>query len=127
METLSSGEIRVSIKDSKPVLQQRRDIRRLAEAEFYRLNMQKTRDNTGILIYFILEDRQFYILADQGINEKVSPDTWDKIRDDMQQEFQNGHFANGILIGIDKVGHILGNHFPIKPDDTNELSNKVVI
>ena len=88
--------------------------------------MDETRDKTGILLYLLLKERQFYILADSGINEKVKQETWDKIRDEMQNEFREGEFTKGMLLGIEKVGKTLGQHFPIKPDDTNELSNKVV-
>ena len=99
----------------------------LAKEEFYKLQMDKTRDKTGILIFVLLEERQFYILADEGINEKVRPNTWERIRDEMQTEFKSGQFTHGIIIGIERIGKILSNYFPIKPDDTNELSNKVVI
>lgn len=127
MEKITAGEIRVAVKEEKPFIKKNKEIRELTEEEFYKLNMHNTRDKTGILLYLILKSRQFYILADEGINAKVSSDTWNKIRDDMQTEFMSGHFANGLITGVKKVGHILGEHFPIKEDDTNELSNKVVM
>ena len=127
MEKITAGEIRVAVKEEKPFIKKGKDISALAEEEFYKLNMHNTRDKTGILLYLILKERQFHILADEGINTKVSQDTWDTIRNEMQEEFQSGQFANGIITGVKKVGHILGEHFPIKEDDTNELSNKVVI
>ena len=126
-EKTTAGEIRVAVKEEKPFIKKSKDIRALAEEEFFKLNMHNTRDKTGILLYLILKERQFYILADEGINAKVSQDTWDKIRDEMQTEFMSGHFADGLITGVMKVGHILSEHFPIKPDDTNELSNKVVM
>ncbi|RJP58449.1 MAG: hypothetical protein C4543_08250 [Ignavibacteriales bacterium] len=87
--------------------------------------MNNTRDKTGILIYVNLLLRQFYILADSGINEKVDQATWDKIRDEIQNEFKLGHYTEGIIFGINEVGKILSSNFPIKPDDVNELTNKV--
>ncbi len=127
MEKLSSGEIKVSIKERKPALQKRKSVRGLAEKEFVRLNMHATRDKTGILLYLLLRERQFYILADEGINAKVQKNTWEKIRDDIEHRFRNGNFTEGLVNGIEQVGNILGMHFPLKPDDTNELSNKVEI
>ena len=91
------------------------------------MGVDKTRDNTGILIFFLLDERQFYILADKGINEKVEPKTWDSIKNEMQKMFLKGNFSKGIIHGVEEVGKILSTHFPIKPDDTNELSNRVVI
>jgi uncharacterized membrane protein len=127
MEKITAGEIRVGIKEEKPLLKKKKNIRELAEEEFFKLNMDKTRDKTGILLYIILKERQFYILADEGINEKVSQETWNEVRDEMQQMFKDGFFADGILYGIERVGKILSEYFPIKPDDTNELSNRVVL
>ena len=126
MEKITAGEIRVSIKEKKDFLKKSTPINKLAEEEFVRLNMHATRDKTGILLFLILKERQFYILADSGIHEKVDEGTWDKVRDEIQNEFLTGHFTEGILHGIERVGNILAKHFPIKPDDTNELSNKVV-
>lgn len=127
MEKITAGEIRVALKEDKPFLKKKTSIEKLAEEEFYKLRMNETRDRTGILIYVLLGERKFYILADEGIDEKVSQDTWNNVRDDIQNEFKLGHYTEGIIKGIDNVGNILGEHFPIKYDDTNELSNKVVL
>ena len=89
--------------------------------------MDKTRDDTGILILLLLTDRQFYILADKGINEKVEKNTWDSIKEKMQKMFSRGEFSKGIIHGVEEVGKILSVHFPAKPDDKNELSNRIVI
>ncbi|MBL1215502.1 MAG: TPM domain-containing protein [Ignavibacteriae bacterium] len=125
-EKITSGELRVSIKEERPRFN-KKSVRELAEEEFYKLGMDKTRDKTGIIIYMLLNEHQFYILADSGINEKVEESTWDKVRDEMQLNFKNGEFGKGVVLGVEKVGNILAEHFPIKSDDTNELSNKVVL
>ncbi len=126
-EKTTAGEICVSIKEHMSFLQKRKSVRDLAEEEFFKLGIDKTRDKTGILIFILLESRQFYILADKGINEKVEPSTWDTIKDEMQKMFLKGNFCQGIIHGIEEVGKILSANFPIKPDDTNELSNRVII
>lgn len=125
MEKLTAGEISVSIKEKRLLLERRKSIKQLAEKEFYKLGVANTRDKTGILIFLLLEDRKFFILADSGINAKVNPETWNKIKDEMQKMFQKGEFSKGLIYGVDEVGKILSTHFPVKSDDTNELSNKV--
>ncbi len=45
----------------------------------------------------------------------------------MQEYFIEGRFSMGIIHGVDRVGKILSEHFPIKPDDTNEISNRVIL
>ncbi len=127
MEKITSGEIRVAIKEETTFLKKKKDVKVLAEEEFYKLKMDSTRDKTGILIYVLLSKRKFYILADSGINEKVNQDIWNKMRNEMQTEFQQGNYLEGIVKTIEKVGNLLSQYFPIKHDDTNELSNKVIV
>ncbi len=126
-ENKTAGEICVSIKERRSLLQRKNPVRKLAEEEFFKLGIDKTRDKTGIIIFFLLEAREFYILADEGINKKVPEKTWDKIKDEMQVHFLEGRFSEGIIHGIDRVGKILSEHFPVKPDDKNEISNRVVL
>jgi uncharacterized membrane protein len=126
-EKTTSGEIRISIKEKRQFADRSKSIRQLAEKEFYKLNMHATRDKTGILLYLLLHERQFYILADQGINEKVTQETWDSVRNEIQAKFHEGNFCGGMIAGIERVGKILTEHFPVKADDTNELSNKIVM
>ena len=126
-EKITSGEVRVCIREKRKLTQKHKSIRKLAEEEFYKLGMQNTRDKTGILIFVLLKERKFYILADSGINEKVDQETWDTVRDNMRKKFIDGEFCNGILYAIEEIGQILSEFFPIKSDDTNELSNKVIL
>jgi len=127
MEEITSGEIRVAIKEKRSFSQRNKSLHLLAVEEFHKLKMNNTRDKTGILLYLLLHDKQFYILGDQGIHEKIGDATWDQVRDEIQNHFKDGNFPEGILWGIERVGKILAEHFPIKEDDINELSNEVVI
>jgi len=124
-EKKTAGEICVSIKEKRSLFEKKKNLQQLAEQEFFKLAIDKTRDKTGILIFFLLEAREFQILADSGIHKKVPEKTWDNIKDEMQLHFLDGKFSEGIIHGIEKIGKILSEHFPVKPDDTNEISNRV--
>jgi uncharacterized membrane protein len=126
VEKTTSGEICISIKEKRPFLKKRKEISKLAEEEFFRIGINKTRDKTGILVYILLEEHKFHILADEGINAKVPPSTWDSIKDFMQEKFVRGEYCKGILYAVETAGKILAEHFPIKADDRNELSNRVI-
>ncbi len=126
-EKTTAGEICVNIKEHLSIFNKNKSIRELAEIEFSKLGLNNTRDKTAVLIFIILEKRKFYILADSGINKKVPENTWDTIKDEMQNMFLNGEFSSGILYGIDNIGRILTEHFPIKPDDKNEISDRVIL
>lgn len=126
-EKLTAGEICVSIKEHKGFFNKFTPVKKMAEKEFLRLGLGKTRDKTGILIYILLEEKQFFILADSAINNLVAENTWDSIKDEMQLSFRRGMFSKGVINGVEQVGKILSAHFPVKPDDTNEIPDKVII
>jgi putative membrane protein len=126
-EKITAGEICVRIKEHKSFFQKRLSVDKLAKREFARLGIGKTRDKTGVLIYILLGERQFFILADSAINNKVTQSTWHTIKDGMQEFFVKGMFAKGILHGVEETGKVLAEHFPVKPDDTNEIPDRVII
>lgn len=126
-EKTHSGEIRVSINSELSFFENFYDIKKLAIREFKKLKMDTTRDKTGVLIYISLIKKQFYILADEGINQKVSQSYWDSLAENIKNEFIIGNYRNAITETITNIGIKLSEFFPIKRDDTNELSNKVVI
>jgi uncharacterized membrane protein len=127
VEKITAGELCINIMQKKKFNWRSKNLRELAEKEFFRLGIDKTRDKTGVLLFILLREKEFYILADQGINNKVSAGTWDKIRDDIQNSFSRGEFAAGLIKGIDEIGKILAAYFPVKPDDGNELPNRIII
>lgn len=126
-EKKTSGEIAVSIREYRSLFEKRRTLRELAEKEFLRLGINKTQEGTGVLIFLLLSDRQFYILADNSINKITGEEVWAEIKDIMQAKFMRGEFCKGILFAIDEIGKILSQHFPIRSDDKNEISNRIVV
>jgi len=126
-ESSTAGEIVVSVKEKKPLLHKRKSLYDFAVSEFKRLGIKKTRDHTGILIFILLKEKEFYILADSAINNKVADNTWELVKDKMEAKFREKKFCEGILNAVDEVGTILSEHFPRKNDDTNELSDEVNI
>ncbi len=127
IEKITAGELVVSIKEKRKLIEKKLPLRSLAEKEFVKAGITKTKDATGILIFLVLTSKEFYILAGKNINEKVEQNTWDVIAKSMNEHFVDGNFCKGILEGIAECGNILSAHFPILPNDVNELSNEVRI
>ncbi len=126
-ETKTSGEIRVSILSKRSGIAKNKSLKEAALNEFYRLGMYKTRDKTGILLFISLQERRFQILADKGINEKVDPEVWDQLAENLSAYFKDKKYLQGVVRTIDQMGKVLATYFPIKADDTNELSDEVSI
>ena len=125
VEGTTSGEVRVSIRQQRSSSEKEMKVEALARREFAELGMVNTRDRTGVLLFFLVETRQFYVLADAGIDEKVPDGTWQLIADLMSEHFSKQNFREGIVAGVQAIGKVLARHFPRKADDTNELSNQV--
>lgn len=120
-ERATSGEIRVHLErelDGYSALD-------VATEVFYILEMQKTEQRNGVLFFIVPSEKQFAILGDKGINQKVPDDFWDDIRDLLASHFKNKQFKEGICKGIERVGEKLHEFFPYQSDDKNELPDEI--
>lgn len=120
-ELYTSGEIRIHLEKStgNSSAEQR------AKQWFGKLGMHKTAEKNGVLFYLAIQDRQLALWAGEGINEKVPADFWQEIIDLMISKFKEGHFSEGLIDGVEKTGKALGEFFPRKDDDVDELSNEI--
>ncbi len=101
-------------------------VERSAFIEFFAGKLHKTRDQNGVLLYISVLERKVWIIGDRGINEKIDPDSWKQIIDELVHGIRRQQPGEAICVAIDKVADILEKHFPLQPDDTNELSDLVI-
>ncbi|MDX9757548.1 MAG: hypothetical protein RBU27_00150 [Bacteroidota bacterium] len=105
-------------------LQQRVDER--AALAFIDEEVFSTRDRTGILIFISLFEHRVRILGDTGINARVKQEEWDAVVTVLVDAIRNGAAAEGMLEAIWKCGELLERHgVEIRPDDTDELDNRI--
>ena len=119
-EKNTSGEIRVHIEKSSKI-----DVYERALEVFHMLKMDNTKLQNGVLIYVAVEDKHFVIFGDEGINNVVEDDFWEKTKNIMQGHFKRGHFKQGLVDGILKAGKQLEIYFPWDNGDKNELPNTI--
>lgn len=119
-ERFTSGEIRICVEKtcSEPVLDR-------AANYFKKLGMDKTAQRNGVLIYIAMQDHQFAIIGDVGINRVVPPDFWDSTKEAMLNHFKNGNHTEGIISGIKLAGEQLQEFFPYLDSDVNELPDDI--
>jgi uncharacterized membrane protein len=127
IESVTSGEIRLCFKQKRGLHEKKLSHRELAIKEFYRLEMQKTIDKTGVLILILFDERKFEIIADEGINSKINQDIWDVIINHLKTEFSKGEYKTGLLKCLNEIKQILVKEFPVKPGDKNEIPDDIVI
>jgi len=119
-EKNTSGEIRVHIENYK-----KKNVLDRAAYWFKKMGMHKTALRNGVLFYLAVDSKQFAILGDVGINQKVGNDFWKEVRDVMVEHFKNGKFSEGLSKGIEMAGEKLKTFFPYQSDDVNELSDDI--
>lgn len=119
-EKNTSGEIRVHIEKTTSLEPFER-----AKEVFHQLKMDETELKNGVLIYLAVENKNFVICGDQGINDAVPNDFWDCTRDVMATQFKDHNYKQGLINGILRAGEQLQKYFPWQEGDTNELSNEI--
>ncbi len=128
-EATHSGQIRFVVEgalDGAPLFRNQ-SARARALDVFSRLRIWDTAHNNGVLIYLLLADRDFEIVADRGIDAHVGAAGWEDICKAMEAEFRAGNFERGVLRGIDAVSRQLATHFPKQGTGSNELPDAPVV
>ncbi|MBY0543391.1 MAG: TPM domain-containing protein [Sphingobacteriaceae bacterium] len=120
-EKATSGEIRIAIEKHCHGGAFER-----ATEYFAKLDMGKTAQRNGVLIYLASEDHKFAIIGDKGINNVVPEDFWETTQVAMKAHFTSGNLAEGIIAGVALAGEKLALFFPYQSGDVNELPNDIV-
>ena len=102
-------------------------VRERALRSFYEKGLYKTRDATGVLFFVSLFERKVWILADTGINGKISSPELQVYAREVATGIREGRAAEILCQKIASLGEVLTAHFPVQPDDVNELSNQVIV
>lgn len=103
------------------------EVRQRALQAFYEHQLHHTKDRTAILIMVSLLEHRVEILADAGINEKVSKETWQSIVNDMIASIKTKDLSEGLCVAVRECGTILAKEFPGQHDNLDELSNKLIV
>lgn len=123
------GEIRFAVELNLPLLDilKKKSGQQRAVEVFSQLQVWDTEQNNGVLIYLLLADHDFEILADRGIHQHVGVEGWARISHEMEALFKQEQFEAGVLHGIAQISMLLAQHYPASDSNHNELPNAPVI
>lgn len=121
-EGRTSGEIRVFIESRCRFVD---PVDRAAEV-FFGLQMEKTEDRNGVLLYVAMKDHQLAIFGDEGIHRIVGTDFWKVEVAKILNAFNAAHHVDGIIEIVGDIGTVLVEHFPYQKEDRNELPDNIV-
>lgn len=94
--------------------------------QFLARNVHITTQRTGVLIFVSLAERYAEVVADSGIDQNVPQETWNTIVAKLVEAARTERLADGFVEAVEAVGDLLATHFPVRPDDVNELDDHLV-
>jgi len=105
----------------------REEVEHRALEAFQRHRVRTTAGGTGVLIYVSLYERMVRVVGDDAIAAKLTSQDWQAVCDLVVAGMKTGRATEGLEAGIRKAGELLSRHFPIRPDDVDELPNTLVL
>jgi putative membrane protein len=97
-----------------------------AMRQFFAQGLDKTVHRTGVLIFASTAERYVEIVADAGINEKVTPQVWQAAINELTAAVKAGRPADGFMAAIEQCGAVLAMHFPPGAFKRDELPDKLL-
>lgn len=103
----------------------RRQAYRAALEQFSARGLRRTRSRAGVLIFVSLAEHYVRILADDGLDGKVSEAEWRVAVEEMTVHLHDGRITEGFVAAITRCGDLLARAAP--PDGGgNELPDHLV-
>lgn len=121
-ESRTSAEIRVHLDHRCPGDPMARAIQ-----VFERIGMHRTAEKSGVLVYAAIADHKLAVIGDEGIHSRVGDDYWRTLVEAIVGHLASERPRDGFVHAVGEVGLVLARHFPRRPDDRDELENRVSI
>jgi len=97
-----------------------------AMQQFFAQGLHRTENRTGVLIFAAVAERYAEIVADAGIDAKVTPQVWDAAIAALIAGIKQGRAGDGFIAAVEQCGAVLAEHFPPGALNRDELPNRLV-
>jgi len=108
----------------RKVLQHR--ARNMARRQFLDQGVHRTREGTGVLFFVSEAEHYVEIIADSGVDQRVSQKTWQRIVDDFTASVKSGDIEAGFIQAVLALGEIGAEVAPATRQE-NELNDHLVV
>jgi uncharacterized membrane protein len=115
-EARHTGEVRICVEAGMPSSYLWRDAtpRERAIAMFGKLRVWDTEHNNGVLIYLLLAEHAIELVADRGLNAKVSSAQWQAITQRLSAALKAQKFEDGLTQALQEVSALLVQHYRLQ-------------
>jgi len=100
--------------------------REAALHQFLAHGLHVTEARTGVMIFAAEADHQVEVIADKGIHEKVPDTVWAEAAAALAKGMKSRDPVSGFTEAVRICGEVLAQHFPPRPDNPNELADRIV-
>ncbi len=97
-----------------------------AMRQFSVQGIDKTEHRTGVLIFASAAERYVEIIADAGINDRVTTAVWDDAVGALVAAIKAGQPGDGFVAAIERCSAVLAAHFPPGALKRDELPDRLV-
>jgi putative membrane protein len=97
-----------------------------AMQQFFAQGLHRTESRTGVLIFAAVAERYAEIVADAGIDSKVTPQVWAAAIESLIEGIKQGRAGDGFVAAIEQCGRVLAENFPPGALKRDELPNRLV-
>lgn len=98
----------------------------LARRQFLEHELHSTRDRLGLLIFVSQDEHYVEILADRGLAEQITNESWQEIVENFIREVKKGKTGEAFIHCVEKCGLLLEEAAPATVVK-NELPNHLVL
>ena len=88
--------------------------------------VHRTRDRSGLLLLVSELEHQVVLLGDEGVHRHLGDEGWKERVKRITEGIREGRAGEALLSELAFLGELLAAHFPVRPDDENELSDEIV-
>ena len=98
-----------------------------AMRQFLAQGLHLSESRTGVLVFASVAERYAEIVADSGINARVSANIWEDAIAALITAIKAGRPGDGFVSAVEICAEVLATHFPPGAINKNELPNRLVV
>jgi putative membrane protein len=103
------------------------EVRRYAESLFFRRRLYRTHERTAVLILISLFERRIEIIADEGLDARVTPAAWNGVIARMTPHLRGERPADALKEALEAVeALLLQRGFHGRPGAPDQLPNRTI-
>jgi len=96
-----------------------------AREVFRLLNVARTEQRNGVLLFLTVHDRRCVILVDEAVRHLRASRPWRDIADRLMLDLRHGKIGHGVAHALTSLSQLMAPHFPRTSDDVNEVWDEI--